>query len=308
MCCNGPHANMVSDDWIATDMPSTRQGGSTYVLISANDYRQTGNVLPCAVDGGNMAQLAQACGVTELQYLRGGDNTKDSVAYHIESVMNYCSPGDMVIFYYSGLGVQLGGGDDSSDASASEEHAFGFVDALGQVHEESCMSDASFAEVVAGSLPEGVELVLLTDLCKSGPVVDLSRTEWREKRAICIAGWPDPDVGEESAEIGGVLTSCLLLAVERMARMGFAGDVSCAMLYNAVLAEKARVFPWSTQHVSIEYTSRVLSGRLTSLLWPLLPAGYRSPPLGRPGLLPPPGFQPGAELDDEDFLDSLVGT
>jgi len=298
-------AAKITNQMVSADSNYVRTGGSTHLIITALDYKKTKNSLTCTKDGKNMQKLAEACGVGEVQVMYDEQCTKDNVQQLIQMVGSQCRPGDSFIFYYSGHGTSMK--DLSGDEADGKDEAFCFVTPSGQITYESCMLDDDFSEIVCSSVPEGVDIVILTDCCHSGTIADLDSACWGGRKAISITGCLD---GQTSGDMGkgGIFTHSMLLAIDKLMRKS-EDNYSCGLLFNATLKEDERVFH-SAQDITIQCTSNVSPD---AMAWPLVPKQPYKAPLSQaaeaavPASSGQPSFGSGDDLKQNAELCEALG-
>jgi len=264
-------ASKITNQQVSGASNFTRMEGSKVrLIITALDYRKTTNPLTCTKDGKNMQSLAQACAVGEVQVMYDEQCTKDNVKQLIQMVGSHCRPGDFFVFYYSGHGTSMK--DVSGDEEDGEDEAFCFVTPDGQITYESCMVDDDFSEVVSASVPDDVNVLILTDCCHSGTIADLTSPCWAGRKAISITGCLDSQTSGDMGR-GGIFTHSMLLAIDKLLRAGEA-EYSCGMLFNATLKQDNAVFN-SAQDITIQCTSSVTPD---GMAWPFCPVRpYKAP-------------------------------
>lgn len=267
--------NEPVDDTPAYDDSAPAAGGSgeVYVVICALDYKQTSNPLSCSIDGRNMEQLVQSCGIPPQNITAMYDEqcTKESVSDLVRQVGAKCGPDDYFIFYYSGHGTNLQ--DVSGDEEDGQDEAFCFVTPDGQINFDSCMSDDDFAALMTEALDPDVKIIILTDCCHSGTIADFDTGDWGDRKAISITGCLD---GQTSGDIGkgGIFTHSMLLAIGELKDEG-EEDYSVGKLYNTTVEKDDEVF-----HSQQDITLQCAPGfRPNCMAWPLVPSDGWQPPL-----------------------------
>eukprot|EP00928_Gymnodinium_smaydae_P070427 TRINITY_DN54266_c0_g1_i1.p2 TRINITY_DN54266_c0_g1~~TRINITY_DN54266_c0_g1_i1.p2 ORF type:complete len:383 (-),score=80.42 TRINITY_DN54266_c0_g1_i1:81-1148(-) len=301
MCGRGKHAKQVKESGLKIDVaysgpddvPAITYGApgsaggfggpEVRMLICAMDYKRTSNPLTCTVDAGNMLKLAQACRIQDIQVLTDEQRplTKDMAISAIQQMTSRCNAGDQFVFYYSGHGTQLGDVNEGSGHDDEEDDAYCFQDDMGQVNYESCLSDDAFAEVLSSSLPDEVQLLVLSDCCHSDTICDFSKPLWTGKEAVSISGCQDNQTSGDTGN-GGICTHSMLLAVDVLNQAADQGLVdptySVGQLYNCLIKQKHKVFPDASQLVSIETPDE---DNYSYMRWPLIPKGPYYAPMHR---------------------------
>lgn len=253
--------------------PITKSDIQTHMIILALDYKQTQNPLTCTMDGKNMRELADACGVTDLEVMFDEQCTKRNVKSVIQRVSQNCYPDDYFVFYYSGHGTSMK--DDDGDERDGSDEAFCFVDASGQITWQSCLRDDDFARAIVHNVPEETKIIIMTDCCHSGTIADLRKELWQDRQVISISGCLDDQTSGDMGR-GGIFTHSLLLAIDSLIHAD-ESDFSVGKLYNATLQEDQNVFD-SAQDITLQHTSCTSPDQIA---WPLVPPSSYQAPLGR---------------------------
>jgi len=292
LCGAAKHANMLIEVPVKGDNTNIEYGGdgghSTKMVICAMDYPHTDNQLSCTIDADNMQQLAQACNV-QFQTLtdRQQPLTKELAQGLIQELLSRCEEGDTFVFYYSGHGTQLGQTDGGEEADNEEDDAYCFQDESGQIDFNSCWSDDDFSEFLSDQIPEGVNVIVLSDCCHSDTICDFSKQLWKDKEAISISGCLDKQTSGDIGK-GGIFTHSMLLAIDKINQAKTQGEnvgnddgnYSVGYLFNATLKQKQKYFESAAQQISIEHSSATQNDRIC---WPLIPQGSYNAPLNSGG-------------------------
>jgi len=248
------------------------------------DYPNTDNKLTCTIDADNMQQLAQQCGIKNLQVLtdRQQPLTKGMAYSAIQDIVSGCSEGDAFVFYYSGHGTQLGDADGAPDDDDEQDDAYCFQDEGGKITYESCWSDDDFAQQLTDVIPDGVDFLILSDCCHSDTIADFSKPLWRNKKAVSISGCLDSQTSGDIGK-GGIFTHSMLLAIDKLSQAENQGvvdepDYSVGYLYNVTLRQKQKFFKSASQQISIEHSRSCPND---AMCWPLIPQGVYTAPLNK---------------------------
>merc|ERR1712096_407740 len=138
----------------------------------------------------------------------------------IKALLSGSKAGDTFIFYYHGHGAKpghgLGDGDRWDDSE--KDDAYCFQDADGHVTKASLWSDDAFAQQIPDVLPDGVNLLVLSDCCYSDTICDFSKPAWKNKRAVSVSGCLDTQTAKGTGT-GGVFTYSMLLAIEKLSQL-----------------------------------------------------------------------------------------
>lgn len=249
--------------------------GTVHMIVIALDYPGTGNELTCTKDGDNMMQLAQACGVQDIEKLYNNEGNKDNVLRAIEEVGGRCGDGDYFIFYYSGHGANVP--DKDGDEEDGQDESLCLVTPDGRIDWNGFLTDDDFADAVTENVSPGVKVLIMCDCCHSGTIGDFGTADgWDEFKAISFSGCADDQTSGDTGN-GGIFTHSLLMAIQDMQESDET-EYSVAQLYNKVLERDDEVFH-SDQDIKLKWTKAL--GDATCLAWPLVPQGDYQAPWGR---------------------------
>lgn len=254
--------------------PPDHVNSKVFIIMCALDYKATSNPLTCTLDAKNMQELVRACNIPQqnVTIMLDEECTNQNVKAKIEQVGSQCTENDYFIFYYSGHGTNVA--DQSGDEADGEDEAFCFVDSAGQISMDTIMVDDDFADIVTGSMPSGIRILILTDCCHSGTIADLSKPSWDDFQALSITGCMDSQTSGDVGT-GGIFTHSMLMAIDSL--QDEQEEYSCGFLYNATLAYDDKVFS-SAQDITIQ-TNRGLSP--DKMAWPLVPMSHYKAPMSK---------------------------
>mmetsp|Transcript_33511 Transcript_33511/g.92572 ORF Transcript_33511/g.92572 Transcript_33511/m.92572 type:complete len:360 (+) Transcript_33511:74-1153(+) len=268
--CRGASQNTnenVCGDFNCEAIP---EDSTVHVLICALDYKRTSTPLTCTMDGKNMQTLCASCRIDDVTVMLDEECTSEAVEEKLRDVASRCKEGDYFVFYYSGHGTNVE--DLGGDEEDVFDEAFGFVDANGQISRETIMTDDEFADILTECVPIGTKILILTDCCHSGTIVDLTKPEWGSHTALSITGCTDKQTSGDVGT-GGIFTHSMALATEKIEEQG-EDEYSAGLLYNTILAYDNFVFQ-SAQDMTIQCTRNCTPD---TFAWPLVPKfQYRSP-------------------------------
>lgn len=264
---------VVTQGTYARAAPTVDEEGEVRMLICALDYKKTRRPLTCTIDGQNVAELAQICGVEDLCCMYDEECTKENVEARLREVGSRCGDNDYFVFYYSGHGTNVK--DVSGDESDGKDEALCLVNERGKMSRDTVLLDEDLAEIICDSVPTACRILILTDCCHSGTIGDLDRECWDGREAITIAGCLDEETSGDIGN-GGIFTNSMLLAIEKLSESE-KEDYSVGLLYNATLKEDENVFA-SKQHIMMSCAPAVTPD---AMAWPLIPLEDYTSPMGR---------------------------
>jgi len=246
-------------------------GGDVYCVVCALDYRRTAAQMRCVEDGEKFAGLARSCGAKVVEQLYGEEATSVSARRLITRVGSQCGAGDCFVFCFLGRRVQ----------ENEDEGSFCFVDRAGHDSPEARLSDADFAELVAGSVHGQARILILLDCDESAMCLDLWSLPWTFFQSMQVAH-ARPCCEESDEDVGFIDT--LLLALDGLRKSG-ESEYSVGRLYRQLLQ-----LGDCTRNVTVQ---SALGTSCEHMLWPLAPQAeylparralrrYGSIPLGLP--------------------------
>lgn len=254
----------------ATYAPGSRRGRA-HLLVVALDYTGTPHQCQSTNDARNMEHLAELCGVSCVSLYNDGCKRR-LVCEAIQASGRRCGPEDTLVIYYAGYARRLQ--DDDGDEADGLDEALVLYDDRGELSEEGLLRDDDFSRLVAEACSPETSVLIIADCNNSGTVADLNSAVWRDRRAISISACRDSQVAGAATGGGGIFTHSVLLAIDRLGRLGEA-EYSVGLLFNAALKEDDDVFD-SKQDFTIQALD---SCQPDSMPWPLIPPGTYDSPL-----------------------------
>jgi len=245
-----------------------------HMLLVAMDYSHTNRPLTCSIDARNMEELGEQSCVRTLSAIYNEQCTKEAVLQAIRTVGSKCRPDDFFVIYFAGHGANMSdaaseGGDETK---GPHDEALMCVNNMGGVSPQTLLSSSELCAEVLGTVPPETRTLFLADCCHYASVVDLSGPQWEGRQAIAISGCQDLQCHSDNIW-GGLLTHSLLLAVEKLSRVG-RDHYSVGMLFNAALLEDEAVFG-GRQDLYIQTAPGMGTD---SIAWPFVPPpGYQAP-------------------------------
>lgn len=246
---------------------------NVHMLIVACDYASTDHRLSASYDGQNMLNLSRHCGITKAAVLQNDRCTKHAVLSAIKQTGSLCQANDYFIIYISSHAAYMQEVADH-DARGPEE-AFLFVDENGQMTSETLLLDTEFSKAVLSSCNPTARIVIITDCCHAGAIIDMDQDCWTGREAVAIAGCRDRQITEESGR-GSLFTHSLLLAVDKLTKVGWV-DYSVGLLFNAALNEDEAVFQ-GKQDMVLQHAPGFAADQMA---WPLAPMKTYEAPLNQ---------------------------
>merc|ERR1719198_846806 len=145
--------------------------------------------------------------------------TKADVQQAIRQGSSQCEEGDWFVFFYAGHGMNVP--DQDGDESDGMDEAMVTIGPGGEIAEKWFFIDDDFANCMDRDVPPGVKILVITDCCHSGSIVDLGSHVFDHNRDICAiaAAHDNQEAGDTSTYggKGGVLTNSLASALGHFA-------------------------------------------------------------------------------------------
>jgi hypothetical protein len=210
--------------------------GNTYMIIFANDYKKMGLEwqLTCSSDAAQMKKLAEACGVQPQMFL-DDDCTPDNLERAVRQTAQRMKRNDTMVFYYAGHGTQQQAtGQELQYEDDGQDECLVLMGTNSGGRKYHLYRDNSLAALFSSCLPKGSRLVIITDCCHSGTIADFEKPCWAGIPACSIAGCQDSQLSNDSG-CGGVLTSCLCLALGQLQKEMDGEPYSVAKVFNRTI-------------------------------------------------------------------------
>lgn len=259
---------MFGPTYVNSDYDCERgiENSKIYALVCALDYKGTSCELTCTYDGNNMQKLLKDIpNVADTKVLYDNQATKKNAIQAIKQIATRCGPDDVFVFYYSGHGSHVQGGDSDDDALC-------FVGPNGELEAQYFMTDDEFAECLTSSMPQETRILILCDCCHSGTVGNFESPSWQGREGISITACMDSETAGDIGT-GGIFTHCMLLAIEKLNATN-KQEKSTGLIFNASLHENETIFH-GKQHITLLSTPSIQASQMA---WPLVPKrGYRAP-------------------------------
>jgi len=251
------------------DAPCYARTGQVRMLIVGLNYKGCESigdrdVLSSDRDVQAIRELAEICGVKDIEVLFETEATPKKFEAAIKRVCMRCEEHDYFVMYFAGHGVIE---RDSEDRSS-----FVLLDNKGSM---VSYSNDRFSEAITSSLTSNARVLILCDSCHSANIAAFDSDIWDDIEAISICGCK---LDQESEDIGngGIFTYCLLFAIQRMdKRKAWDQDVTVGKVFNKILKLQQQIFPSFRQDFTISTSSATNPG---GMAWPLIPLQpYQAP-------------------------------
>jgi len=206
------------------------------MIIFANDYKKMGPKwqLSCTKDGAHMKKLAEACGVQPQMFLDDAC-TPSCLERAVRQTAQQMKSGDTMVFYYAGHGAQQQAiGEELQYEDDGQDECLILMDTNSGGRKYHLYRDNSLAALFSSCLPKGSRLVIITDCCHSGTIADFEKPCWQGIPAVSIAGCQDNQESNDTG-CGGVLTSCLCLALGQLQKAMDGEPYSVAKVFNRTI-------------------------------------------------------------------------
>mmetsp|Transcript_106408 Transcript_106408/g.200372 ORF Transcript_106408/g.200372 Transcript_106408/m.200372 type:complete len:459 (-) Transcript_106408:55-1431(-) len=249
--------------------PVTRSlGGTTHLLICALDYKSGVPKCPltCTHDGKNMYALAQASGITDIEYMQNEQCSKEAMIAALIRTAKKCSPGDTFLFFFAGHG--MGSTDYDGDEPDGKDENY-VCDFSGQQMnpDKHFLSDDDFAKILTSNIDKAVDIFVVSDCCHSGSMCDFNRMCWNGFNAVSISGCRDSQTSGDTGK-GGICTHSIMLAVEQLQKEGNA-SYDLSKLYRKTVYFDDTMMN-SAQDIQFDSAPGTDPKAMT---WPLIPKG-----------------------------------
>jgi len=247
---------------------------AAHMLLVAINYNHTNRPLTCTTDARNMEELGEQSCVRTLSALYDEQCTKEAVLQAVRSVGQKCRPDDFFVMYFAGHGANMSDADfeNGEETKGPRDEALMCVNDMGGVSPTTLLSNSELCAEVLAAVPPETRTLFLADCCHYTSIVDLSGPQWEGRQAIAISGGQDLQCHTDNIW-GGLLTHSLLLAVEKLSRVG-RDHYSVGMLFNAALLEDEAIFG-GRQDLYIQTAPGMGPD---SIAWPFVPPpGYQAP-------------------------------
>lgn len=168
--------------------------------------------LTSIMDGDTMMSLARNAGITDITWMRDDlpqtdpmFPSKGNILKAMKEIGRRCAPDDVFIFHYSGHGVNV---PDCPplDESDGEDEAFVIATPNLDCDADELLVDDLFTESLKMYFTPGVQILVLTDCCHSGTVVDVESSTWEDGHCVIAIAATQDDQCDSDTGHGGALT------------------------------------------------------------------------------------------------------
>lgn len=239
------------------------------MLVAGLSYSKTSNALSGGRDARNVCEFARHCGPHSLDIIEDSQGSPQALLAAVKTTASRCGPDDYFVFYFAGHGANVA--DVSRDRADEGKEAFVCVDQQGQIALETLVTGEEFSQSVLPNCHEQTRIVIITDCCHMGPVVDVTGEMWRGRQVVAISGCRDFKTARDVSR-SGIFTQEFLLALDKLGKVGLE-DYSVAVLWNAMVLEDELVFG-GMQDMLLQASSSFTPDQMA---WPLVSTGFDAP-------------------------------
>jgi len=262
------------------EAPSINGLGRVHMIIFALDYAGTEYALGSSImDGKNMAELARTqAGVSSIIEHYERQCIPSTLQHCFNQVSSKMRNDDYLVFFFSGRGAELSAGVADEDEQTFRDDgepplALTLFNKDGTLVEYSC---SRLAELVTNSVNPRARVLMMFDCGYSASMIDLVNPLWDDLEAISLNGTVDKEESEDAVH-GGLFTSALLFAVQKLQQEQDMMHYSVGSVFNKMIKEGSRV-RGNKEHFWLEHSFPATPG---SMAWPLLPTTKYNPPVKR---------------------------
>ena len=148
------------------------------LLVGIDDYPGIANDLgECVNDVTKISDYLEDNGVTSIKMLLNTNATRSRIIEAVKQTLEMTSPGDVVLFTFSGHGTTIPTIDKNNEVDGLDEvlcpYDFGFD------NPETFIRDKDLASFFAKNTPKGVAVYVILDSCYSGDMTRILATRPR---------------------------------------------------------------------------------------------------------------------------------
>jgi len=204
------------------------------ILLVAIDYVkcESAGELTASTDAMHFLEMVQAAGIMDItvisdvseasplfQYSRAnGMPTKHNILEAMVGISERLEKDDVFFMYYAGHGTSVD--DEGGDEADGKDEAFCTLDDSHGLDEDTLWVDDVFSNDLVNTIPASTRIVVFTDCCHSGSIVDLENykagSAVNKRGIISISGAQDSQTAKEVDAGGGVATTALVWACKQL--------------------------------------------------------------------------------------------
>lgn len=240
-----------------------------HMIIAGMGYSKTRNELSSGRDARNVCEFANHCVLHSLEFLQDTKCSPQALLSAVAASAARCGPDDYFVFFFAGHGANVA--EVTNDPADEGREAFVCVSQNGQMTRETFVTGDEFSQSVLQNCNALTRVVIITDCCHTGPVVDVTGQTWAGRQVVTISGCRDFRTTRDMS-LGGIFTQEFLLALDKLAKVGLE-DYSVAVLWNAIVHEDLIVFS-GIQEMIVQSS---LGFSPDQMAWPLVSMGFDAP-------------------------------
>jgi len=205
------------------------------ILLVAINYTncESAGELTASTDAINFLKMAENAGIKDITVISdvgeedplfnrasgNGMPTKDNIYQAMANIASRLESDDIFFMYYAGHGTSVE--DDTGDEEDGMDEAFCTLDEDHGLGEDTLWVDDEFSSDLVNLIPKKTRIVVFTDCCHSGSIVDLdayknSDSGVNKRGIISISGAQDSQTAKEVDAGGGVATTALVWACQQL--------------------------------------------------------------------------------------------
>eukprot|EP00933_Yihiella_yeosuensis_P054501 TRINITY_DN5296_c1_g2_i1.p1 TRINITY_DN5296_c1_g2~~TRINITY_DN5296_c1_g2_i1.p1 ORF type:complete len:285 (-),score=48.81 TRINITY_DN5296_c1_g2_i1:172-1026(-) len=248
-------------------IPFHDTGAEIRLVAFALDYDYSpAEQLTSTKDAQVMVGIAERAGVKDITVVTDKNKigqpmfpTREEVLRHIKEVGKRCQPGDWLVFFWAGHGVNVA--DRDGDEADGFDEAFVTPTKEGKLSEKAVLLDDDVSKIIDISIPVETQILCICDCCHSGTILDIDSFSYRHN-IYQISASQDDEEAEDTGS-GGVLTKALKNTIASLTMRH--GDGAYSVRTVAENCIKAAHAMTSFQEVSFQYSGTDPS----NVAWPM---------------------------------------
>lgn len=209
-------------------------GGVVRCLIIGLNYEGSDAPLTGIDDCKDYIRFCERAGVEDITELYDDGSTEMfpynyNIVKAIKDIGARCQPHDMFLFFYAGHGTNVPDADGDEDDGLDE--AFCTTDVNGDITMDSVLVDDNFAAALHKYIPVKCRIMVFTDCCHSGSIVDIDSFDFKHE-LVHFSAALDDECAEECDDGGGALTFAMKKATEHLDKQYGKEEYSVGEVYN----------------------------------------------------------------------------